>query len=249
MCLILVAYQQHPNYPLILVGNRDEFYHRATQKASFWDTDVLAGRDLECGGTWLGVTNQRRFATITNYRDPTHKISAPVSRGLLVKDYLESEESSETFLNELKQEASQYNGFNLLLGDVDDLYYFSNKENIVHKINAGIYGLSNHLLDTPWPKIEKSKSFFTQIVQQDKINVEDLLSGMQDSTRAEEDLLPRTGLPLEREKELSSIFINTPDYGTVSTSALMIDNDGNVLFVERLHDQEKSNIETNQFEF
>ena len=158
MCLILVAWQAHPGYPLLVAANRDEFYARRTASADFWpeSPQVLAGRDLEAGGTWLGITRQGRFAALTNYRDPSsHKPQAP-SRGKLVADFLRGKDSIDAYLDTL--DAIAYNGFNLLLGDGKQLIAFSNITMQRHELAPGVYGLSNALLDTPWPKVGAGKT-------------------------------------------------------------------------------------------
>ena len=158
MCLILFAYKVHPSYPLVLAANRDEFYDRPTQSADFWPDhpQLLAGIDLQEKGTWLGVTKEGKFAAITNYRDPASWKTAAPSRGKLVRDYLVGDLNPENYLKEISAHARDYNGFNLLLGDRENLWVFSNQGD-AKKLQPGIYGLSNHLLDTPWPKVQRGK--------------------------------------------------------------------------------------------
>ena len=171
MCLILFAYKSHPKFPLILAANRDEFYSRPTAIANFWDdkTQIFGGRDLVAGGTWLGLSKNGRFAALTNYRDPFAK-SGIKSRGLLTKDFLAGQDSPENYLRKIESVKTDYSGFNLLVGDFgreqNEMFYFSNQDaNGIRKLSAGIYGLSNHLLDTNWHKVEISKERFTSVIK------------------------------------------------------------------------------------
>jgi uncharacterized protein with NRDE domain len=235
MCLILIAYQVHPRYPLILAANRDEFYQRPTAAAAFWPDapHILGGRDLVHQGTWLGVTRSGRFAALTNYRDPhAAKRNAP-SRGGLVSGFLQSETRPEDFLERLRSEASKYNGFNLLFGDQAGLCCFSNKSGEAVRLTPGIHGLSNHLLDTSWPKVVRGKESLAQVVRSDEFLREDLFAILADRTQASDELLPETGVGLMRERMLSSIFIASERYGTRSSTVLLIDAHRQVSFSER----------------
>jgi len=235
MCLILIAYRVHPGYPLILAANRDEFYQRPTAGAAFWPDapQILAGRDLVHHGTWLGITRSGRFAALTNYRDPRAvKRNAP-SRGELVSGFLRSEIRSEDYLVRLRADAAVYNGYNLVFGDLDALYCYSNKSGEANKLASGIYGLSNHLLDTPWPKVVRGKEFLTEVVRKDDFTREDLFAILADRTQAIDELLPDTGVGLARERMLSSIFITSQRYGTCSSTVLLIDANRKVSFAER----------------
>jgi uncharacterized protein with NRDE domain len=163
MCLILIAWQAHPDYPLVVAANRDEFFARPTAAAAFWPDapQVLAGRDLEAGGTWLGVSRQRRFAALTNYREGGRQRVDARSRGALVADFLTSRASPVAYLTQLETAAAEYNGFNLVVGDGESLAYYSNRgDGQPRWLKPGIYGLSNHLLDTPWPKLASAKAAF-----------------------------------------------------------------------------------------
>jgi len=158
MCLILFSFNLHPEYQYIVAGNRDEFYERPTQPLGFWKDEplILAGRDLVGGGTWMGVTKTLKFAAITNYRDPAAiKKNAP-SRGNLVRNFLAGKESPETYLEHVRKTGHKYNGFNLLIGKKNQLWFYSNRGERVQKISSGFYGLSNHFLDTP-AKSEKKQ--------------------------------------------------------------------------------------------
>ncbi len=225
MCLILFAYRVHPRYRLILLGNRDEFYNRPTLPLDFWSDapDLLAGRDMQSGGTWMGVTTSGRWAAITNYRDPTRfKADAP-SRGALVRDYLCSQEAPELYLARVAASPIQYNGFNLLAGDRDSLWYYGNyAATAPHLLPPGLYGLSNHLLNTPWPKVMQGCQALASYLQTVESDVEHdaLLNLLRNRQIAADDQLPSTGVSLEWERALSPCFIETPGYGTRSSTVL-----------------------------
>ncbi len=243
MCLIFLAYNSHPEYPLVLAANRDEFYDRPARPMDIWPEHphILAGKDLQAGGTWLGVSKSGYFAMITNYRDmrqPT-KPQAP-SRGKLVLDYLTGLFEPKKYLQALHADANRYNGYNIILGTLTDPWYYSNQTNKIIRLGTGIYGLSNALLDTPWPKVRRGKERFKQILAEKNIDKEALFTMMRDSTPAADDELPDTGLDYEKEKALSSVFIRLPGYGTRNTTLLLLDKNGHVSLIERTYipDQE-----------
>lgn len=235
MCILFMAYRTHPDYPLIVAANRDEMYARPTKEAHFWEDDphVLAGRDLEQLGTWMGITKTGRFAALTNYRNPNEQKNDKRSRGHIVKNFLTSEKTPYAFLNELQKERHHYPGFNVLAADQENFYYYSNVENKILKINPGIHGLSNHLLNTPWPKVEKGKKRLQMLIETNEINREALFNLLADKEFARAEQLPKTGVPLEIEKQLSSIFIEMNDYGTRCSTVILVDNEGTVSFYER----------------
>jgi uncharacterized protein with NRDE domain len=238
MCLILFAWKMHENFPLVLAANRDEFHERPSAPAAFWEDapDLLAGRDLREGGTWLGITREGRLAALTNYRDPTSlKIGAP-SRGRLVCDYLRGREIPEAYLLRIAPDADLFNGFNLLVGDPERLFCFSNR-GARERLDPGIYGLSNRLLDTPWPKVERGKTALLALLagKQDP-SPETLFDLLTDRTRPPDDRLPDTGVGLAWERILSPLFIESPVYGTRSSTVLLIDRRGDVTFAERVFD-------------
>lgn len=249
MCFIVFAYEHHPAYRLILAANRDEFYDRPTNPAAFWDDDpeLLAGRDLKAGGTWMGVTRSGRYAALTNYRDPSELNAQGPSRGVLVKNYLSSLESPLGYMGRFALSNERFSGFNLLAGDVNELYYYSNREKDIRKIAPGLYGLSNHLLDTPWPKVERGKALLREVLQQKEISPESLLALLRNADVAPDHALPETGVGKEWERVLSPIFIETAAYGTRSSTVLLIDKAGHVTFVERIHAPEQA--ETHRFDF
>jgi uncharacterized protein with NRDE domain len=241
MCLVLVALSSHPEYPLIVAANRDEFYDRPTASAEYWSDApaVLGGRDLKAGGTWLGVDRQGRFAAVTNYRQGEREQPAPRSRGLLVSDYLTGKVGTEEYLERVQRDAGLYNGFNLIAGDASGLCYYSNREGSLRSLGPGVYGLSNHLLDTPWPKVAATKSAFGAILSRGGAELaDDLLALLADRDRANDDQLPSTGIGLEWERLLSSAFIVSDAYGTRSSTVVLVGRDGSMVFVERSFGQQ-----------
>jgi len=235
MCLILMAYQVHCRYRLILLANRDEFYDRPSAAAAYWEDapQLLAGRDLVHRGTWLGVTRGGRFAALTNYREPSaHRKEAP-SRGALTSDFLSSETSAQEYLERLRGDGAKYNGCNLLVGDPEGVYCYSNKSGEVARLAPGIHGLSNHLLDTPWPKVVRGREALAAVTAAGEFSREDLFGILADRTRPPDELLPDTGVGLELERLLSSIFIASERYGTRCSTILLIGTDGGVTLVER----------------
>ena len=234
MCLILVAWRVHPDYPLVVAANRDEFFARPTAPAAFWKDapQVLAGRDLEAGGTWMGVTRTGRFAALTNFRDPAQNRSGAPSRGTLVADFLAGEETPHTCLERIAPRASQCNGYNLLVGDGETLWWSSNMGGEPRRLESGVYGISNHLLDTPWPKVGAGKAALAQAL--DSLPDDQALFGLlQDDGIHPDEHLPQTGISLDWERLLSSAFVKSPDYGTRSSTVLSIGRDGWVGFDEQ----------------
>ncbi len=235
MCLILFSWDCHPRYKLIVAANRDEFYARPTQPADFWQDypDILAGRDLQAGGTWLGLDKEGYFAAVTNYRDMEAIKANAASRGDLTKDYLISKGKPVNYLREIFERKDQYNDFNLLVSDFQSLYYFSNIQGQITKLDSGIYGLSNHLLNTPWPKVKLGKKVFSSITKEEDFSTEPIFELLQNVDTSKGKSLPNTGLSPELEQTLSSIFIKTEDYGTYCSTVLLVDYDGNCRFEER----------------
>ncbi len=251
MCLLLISYKNHPIYKLIIAANRDEFYNRPALPANYWQECpfLLGGRDLKAGGTWLGITKQGRFSAITNYRDMRiNKENAP-SRGNLTTNFLTGEFSAKEYLDRLKQSANKYNGYNLIFGDIDDLFYFSNQAQEHVKLTPGIYGLSNHLLDTPWPKVEKSKKSFNNILTKDNISAEDLFNILSDKSLPPDDLLPDTGLKIEIERAVSPVFVETPFYGTRSSTVIFCEMNNKITFYEKSLDVINKTWSKTVFEF
>lgn len=236
MCLILFAYHSHPRFPLIMLANRDEFYDRPSQGAGYWPDhpQVLAGRDLEQSGTWMGVTREGRFAAITNYRDLQDHQGQKISRGLLVSDFLTGEKTPKAYLRSIAGQAEKYNGFNLLLGDRTSLFYYCNYEGTIRQVGPGIHGLSNHLLDTAWPKVSRGREQLTRLVADDAtIDEEALWQILQDRTQPPDDQLPQNGLSPEWERLVAPAFIIGKDYGTRANTILLLNDQGKVTFCER----------------
>jgi uncharacterized protein with NRDE domain len=237
MCLILIALDSHPDYSLVVAANRDEFYDRPSRIAAFWDDNprVLGGRDLKAGGTWLGIDRLGRFAAVTNFRQGEHEAPAPRSRGHLVSDYLTSGIEARTHLERVERDVALYNGFNLIAGNAHELFYYSNREGGRPRLlGPGIYGLSNHLLDTAWPKVTSGKNALSALLAGDASElVSNLLELLSDRSRAADRSLPQTGVNLQWERLLSSAFIASSDYGTRSSTVVLVGRDGRVVLVER----------------
>ncbi|MEJ2724875.1 MAG: NRDE family protein [Deltaproteobacteria bacterium] len=236
MCLILLAIKMHPEYKMIIAANRDEYYDRASAPAHFWEQApvLLAGRDMKAGGTWLGITRQGRLGMVTNYRDPASVKQHAPSRGRLLTRFLLAKLKPLDFLREVKQEGDQYNGLNLIVGDENQLYWFSNRNGDPLALGTGLYGLSNHLLDTPWPKVSRAKNLMAQLLAgREILSPDPLFKSLQDRSVPPDKALPHTGVDLEWERLLSPIFISSPNYGTRSSTVLLIDQQDRVTFVER----------------
>jgi uncharacterized protein with NRDE domain len=236
MCLILFAYKVHPVFPLIVAANRDEFYKRSTAPAHFWDdnSEILAGRDLEKMGTWMGVNRSGQFSALTNFRNPNEVSSGKRSRGELVANALKYKGYFKDYMQQLMIKNNQYPGYNLLAGDVGDLYYYSNIGQNLQKLESGIYGISNDLLNTEWPKVKIGKDGLTRIIygNQDSL-IEQLFTLLQKADPAPDDILPKTGVSLEWERRLSPLFIKSKTYGTRS-STIMLMSENEVQYMERV---------------
>ncbi|MFZ4538076.1 NRDE family protein [Propionivibrio sp.] len=234
MCLILLAWQVHPEYPLVVAANRDEFFARPSAPAAFWTEapQILAGRDLEAGGTWLGISRQQRFAALTNYREGGRQLADAPSRGALVADFLSSESDPESYLEALASRGSNYNGFNLFVGDGRRLGYYSNRGPGPRWLAPGIYGLSNHLLDTAWPKLSAAKTAFASALEHLPSSAP-FFELLADQEIVPDMHLPETGVPLEWERILSAVFVNSPNYGTRASSLLTMQKTGLITLVER----------------
>lgn len=239
MCLIAFAIDSHPRYPLVLVANRDEFRERPTEPVHFWPDapHVLAGRDGRAGGTWLGVTTGGKLAAITNYRDARYQVSHPPSRGLLVADYLRDETMTPADLQaHLIRHGEEYDGFNLIYGTCRELHYFTNRGGSSGPVTPGVHALSNHLLDTSWPKVIAARARLSKVVRQAEPGSEELFELLADPAPFNSRLLPDTGIGPERERLLSPLFIEGEEYGTRSTTVITVDSDGALTFIEQGHD-------------
>lgn len=233
MCLVLVVWKAHPLYPCVIAANRDEFFARPAAAADWW-TDrpqILAGRDLQAGGTWLGLTRAGRFAALTNYRDPEQRRADGPSRGALVAGLLDSDATVAESLGDLRRVGANYNGFNVIFSDGERLGIYESMPGRGRELGPGIYGLSNHLLDTPWPKVRHAKSRLEAALRE-MPDTAPLLALLRDDRPAPDHELPRTGLSLEWERLLSSAFVRAGDYGTRCSTIIRIDARGRAYFDE-----------------
>jgi uncharacterized protein with NRDE domain len=236
MCLVLFAYHAHPEFKLIVAANRDEFYQRPTAPAHYWDDvpEILAGRDLEKMGTWMGVTKTGRFAALTNYRDPNEMTEGKHSRGEVVANALMYNGETKEYMKSLEQTPSLYPGYNLLAGDSASLYYYSNVGQELHKVEPGIHGVSNHLLNSEWPKVQIGKEGMSALLQEKQGDLtEKLFTLLQNADPAPDELLPKTGVSLEWERMLSPLFIKSEGYGTRSSTVLFM-SDNEIHYIERV---------------
>lgn len=231
MCLIVFAWCPENPLALRLAANRDEFYARPSATLGEWKEapGLFAGRDLEAGGTWLGITASGRFAALTNIRDPRQPTRTR-SRGELSADFLRSDMSPQAYLQQVMRNAGQYAGFNLLLGDTMQLWHFNSHEGEARRLESGVYGLSNASLDTPWPKLIQARRALQANTEADD---ETLMAIMADNRQAADHLLPDTGVGLATERLLSSVFITSAAYGTRASTALALRQDGSWRISER----------------
>lgn len=236
MCLLVAAYESHPDYRLVLVGHRDEFHARPAAPLDWW-TDapgILAGRDLEAGGTWLGVSRSGRLCVVTNYRDPGGMVPGAPSRGLLIPQFLVASAPAGEFATTLLGHASAYSGFNLLAFDGANLAYCVNRPGVsATTLPPGVYGLSNARLDTPWPKLERARERVRALLAGGRVRTETLFAALMDRQPAPDHRLPDTGIGRERERALSAPFIVGPEYGTRCTTLVLMGRDGGTRIEER----------------
>ena len=232
MCLIVFAWRPGHALPLIVAANRDEFHARPTQPLGAWEDapGVYAGRDLEAGGTWLGVGPQGRFAALTNIRDPRQPQGLR-SRGELVAAYLRGEMDVETYLDQVAGRRNEYSGFNLLAGNHESLGYLSAIDGEPRRLPMGVYGLSNAGLDTPWPKLLKARAGLQDALPDP--DPQRLLELLADTEEAPETALPQTGVGLSTERLLSSVFITSQNYGTRASTVLIVEAGGRRRLLER----------------
>jgi uncharacterized protein with NRDE domain len=235
MCLLLFAWQAHPRHRLVVAANRDEVYERPAAPLSPWDDapDVLAGRDLRAGGTWMGLTCDGRWAALTNVRDPLNPRPATRSRGALVADYLTGPGSAAETAAHVHRQRDAYDGFNLVLADAEAAWAVSTRADAPDRLAPGVYGLSNDRLDTPWPKVERGKAALADALGEGSVDPDRLLALLRDDAVPPDDALPDTGVGLEWERRLGSVFIATEDYGTRVSTALVLNADGSGVVAER----------------
>ncbi|MEM9102591.1 MAG: NRDE family protein [Pseudomonadota bacterium] len=232
MCLVFFAYQCHPIYPLIIVGNRDEYFHRPTQPMHWWEsnTNLLAGKDLQSGGTWMGFKKNGDFSIVTNFREPSNQNTKKnfESRGFLPLNYLMTKKSYHDYLLQISNKSVQYDGFNLLLGNSKALAIFSNrpknyKSQLIPKLEPGVYAMSNGTFDAPWPKAEKLKHAVKYWIAKKDSDTAPLFEVLRDKQLANINELPETGIPVHLEHQLSACFVNiNQEYGTRSSYVALL---------------------------
>jgi uncharacterized protein with NRDE domain len=225
MCLAVLAIRTLPDIPVVIAANRDEYHARPAAAAAPWKDDprIIAGRDLKSGGTWMGMTRGGRYALLTNYRDPMSIVANAPSRGKLVENFLRGDATPEAYSKGVEEDGASYNGFNLVVGDTSSAWYYSNRGGPARELQPGIYALSNHLLDTPWPKLARTKAAFTQLLRTSSTpDIEGLFDALSDRSVALDSELPDTGVGLERERFLSSVFIVGLTYGTRCSSVMTL---------------------------
>lgn len=242
MCLVAFSWKQHANLPLIISANRDEFFDRPTAPLHQWENGILAGKDLRSGGTWMGFHPNGRWSLLTNYRDFRKMGHGEISRGKLVQDFLENSISPEDYLVEIQKDQDRYEGFNLLVSDGKSLFYFSNYGQGIQEIEPGIYGLSNGLINEPWPKVELAKRQLEEILSE-KIDHGSLLQILKSTKTYPTGKLPDTGAPQSLEKALSAQLIRTDgNYGTVSSSSVIQNQKGQIEIQERRFEWDYANF-------
>ncbi|HZW59574.1 MAG TPA: NRDE family protein [Woeseiaceae bacterium] len=249
MCLIVFAWQRHPRYRLILAGNRDELYRRPTGDMQWWPDapSLLAGRDLQAGGTWLAIGRNGRFATVTNYRESMRTETRRRSRGELVSRFVTGTNSPTAYCADIS--GSDYAGFSLLTSDIDTLYYASNRDPARRTLDAGIYGLSNAALDTPWPKVVRCRRALAELIARDAVNPNALFTLLADTRPAPTEDVPEGDLPFPLARAVSAPFIRTRDYGTRCTTVVLVGVDDNVLVAERRFDANGERCGDAEFRF
>lgn len=251
MCLIFLSIQKHPAYKLIVAANRDEFYERNTLPAHVWEdhSHIIGGRDGQAHGTWMAMSKGGKISMVTNYRDPNQINPQAPSRGQLVSDYLINGDKPHEYIHQVATKAKDYNGFNLIVGYPDELYYYSNYREGIEKMQPGIYGLSNHLLNTPWPKVEKGIAKMKKALASVDVDPVVLFDLLNDDQTAPDEQLPDTGVGLDRERMLSSMFIKSPNYGTRCSTVVMVDQANEVYYAERVYDLNTFEYTSRAFNF
>ena len=244
MCLISFNWLDHPRYKLILVANRDEYFKRNSASLHLWPQGFYAGKDLQRGGTWMGIHPKGKFAALTNYRTGEERGRLRLTRGNLVKDFLENEESPLEYLRRVEQKKEAYHGFNLLLSDGSEMLYLSNHLPEILTVDPGLHGISNAFLDTPWPKVVSAKNDLMGLIARDGVDEQSLMELLQDKEHAPDEQLPSTGVPLDIEKALSAQFLQWEGYGTVNTTGILWSHEGEVVMIEkRTHPAEENRVQ------
>lgn len=250
MCILFVAVNQHQDYPLIIAANRDEFFNRETAESHLWDSaqGIIAGQDLQAGGTWMGINKQGYIASLTNIRDPKKICANAITRGELVSHYLQH--PVKEYQQTLRASKENYNGYNLLFGKWNKLAVYNNHLDRQQALTDGYYGLSNASLNSPWPKINKGVGKLQEYCQDGHdINPDILFTLLLDKQLAADEDLPKTGMPIEWERRLSAIFIVGNEYGTRSSTVLAVDKQKNVTWYERTYDNNATCTSSQSFHF
>ena len=247
MCILFIAIDQHPDYPVIICANRDEFHQRPTKSMHLWqEENILAGKDLQAGGTWLGLSQEQRFAALTNYRKLPLSKEPKKSRGELVLKALEG--SAEDFYKQLENSVKQYHGYNLIYGSLEQLNCYDSTNNKYHQLTKGIHSICNGALDDIWPKMAEGEQLLKNAVSSNKpLSIDSLFEIMANNKQALPELLPDTGLTKEWEQMLSAIFIVSPSYGTRTTTIITKDIDNNVNIYDRSYASSGNVIEEKSF--
>ncbi|QSX40844.1 NRDE family protein [Shewanella cyperi] len=247
MCILFIAFRVHPDYPLILCANRDEFHHRATAAAHYWPPEgkILAGQDLQAGGTWLGLNDRGQIAALTNIRSPANHSDNRLSRGDLPLAALQQGSHFQTWL---QSHSDNYNPFNLIWGDREQLHCYNSLQRQLQPLTPGCHAISNGALDERWPKMAKGELALEALVNRpEEPDIEALLAMMKDDSIPDDKLLPDTGVGLEWERRLSSIYICHPEYGTRSTTLILQDNQGRSRYIELRFDGKGRQLGRQQF--
>lgn len=275
MCLILIAWRQRNDLRLILAANRDEYYDRPTDPARLWNDapHILAGRDRRAGGTWLGVDRSGRYTAVTNIREPSQKREGLRSRGLLTTGYLDGNAAPGVYSRQIAAQRAQYDSFNFIAGDRDDLWFLNSSAGEPAKLPPGVYGISNGELDCLWPKVLKGKAELQRLLNavvppvplrdrageresvvpgksktrsksqpcRHTLLTEPLFRLLADRTVPADGELPDTGVGIEWERRLAPAFIAAGQYGTRSSTVIILQHDGTVHFSERSFDSNGRN--------
>ena len=251
MCILFFAINQHPKYPVIICANRDEFHARPTQSMHWWPnndlltTEVLAGKDLQAGGTWLGLNKKGRFSALTNFRQPHLFDKKKQSRGELVLQALASDDNE--IVQQLIHSSDRYNGFNLVFGQLNNLMCFDNVSQNPQVLDSGFHSLCNGALDDVWPKMALGQTKLANEIKDHTLDIEQLFTLMKSKQQAETDQLPKTGVPLSWEQLLSSIFIISPEYGTRTTNIITLDNEGRICIYDQSHNEQGQCVQKQTF--
>jgi uncharacterized protein with NRDE domain len=253
MCILFIAVNQHPKFPLIIAANRDESHIRPTSNSAFWEhhKHILAGKDNQAGGTWMGISKNGDVSALTNIRAPGKEVENAKTRGELVLNFLlASNKEKKKYAQILSETKSNYNGYNLLFGSLEQLYVYNNFEDTCIPLEDGIYGLSNASLNSSWPKISTGRDAIAKYCQHaDVLDTEHLFELLRNDRAAEDSVLPKTGIPIELERRLSSIFIKSPEYGTRSSTVLLVDHDQHAVWEERTFNPDGEQNSVQHFEF